>query len=704
MHPSPQSRMSVTPTTNANHSAISKITHVTNAKKSFIQRACSSPSIVSLYQEPFKEPSGIIADNISCTQNPPGINSESLDLPGSSQPKHSVYQNHMLNDDTLRQERQANTSSRNGNIGTGKYDLKQMITKLSKNDIEQLVGKTSKHMSNESLGRCNSENQVESKDSKQQFLGVSSIQKMQLDEESSLESTAVSNELQEMSTGIDPSQGCTSSENHINKKSVIEHLESNVSSTPMDFQEIESNSNKNNLSVPNLYATKDYKSSSSETPDTGESNLSSPFDNYQFWNCEIVNVTTVKSATENRSNLLEVSCDTKKESVTVDLENQASDKMSSAFEKTDTTSTKNISTDTNNDKDDKHLQDIEPSHLMNKTDNGREKVSYPGTREATPQSICYEDEKLLTDMHSPPKFEVDAEFIDTPHSSFDATCNKENNVITTKFDEENAPSFPTNEDYASNEEAMDCTDTEDSCLHSQQHLDSTSDYIFPSPSFSNFNAVKIKRWSEFSAEWNEANRPPQRTTTEIKHASVDLSVIEPESGPILPQTVVEFSEMNKVDALDIEMEIPELEIPEEHEREKIQQVVVDQELIKEDAGEEATETITKISKMHDIEDCLAESTKHAIFDHTKSMIEETDCLPNDEFQESFQEPNILIVDSMNVLKDCKPVDTLYLEKESEEQAAKVLDLNLYKPVERSKYSYNVYGHYNYRYLGTLELT
>ena len=61
----PQSRMSVAP--GARHSAVHRAMQSSNDKKSFLQRACSSPSIVSLYQEPFKEPDTIIAD-----YNPPG--------------------------------------------------------------------------------------------------------------------------------------------------------------------------------------------------------------------------------------------------------------------------------------------------------------------------------------------------------------------------------------------------------------------------------------------------------------------------------------------------------------------------------------------------------------------------------------------------------------------------------------------------------
>ena len=686
---SPQSRMSVAPTTNANHSGINKTTHVTNAKKSFIQRACSSPSIVSLYQEPFKEPSGIIADNISGTQNPPGIHSESLDLHGSSQPMHSVNQNLMSKEGNLSQEYRTNMSIQNGNTETGKYDLKQMITKLSKNDIEQLVGKISKHMSNESLGRCSSENQAEPKYLKQTWSGASSINKMQSDEGKSLESSAVPNEIKEMATAIDPNHVGVSSENQINQKSVIEHLDNNVTSTPMDFQEMESKSTKNNLSVPNLYAANEYKSSSSETPETGESNLSSPFDNYQFWNCEIVNVTTVKSVTEDCSNLEKVTCGINKEKTNVGLENQESNTPSSDIGIIDNTSPDSISTDTYNNKDDKYLDDVQHGHLINESDNGCEKMSSPGPVDASLKPICQADEKLSTDMYSSSKFEVDTEYIDKPQSSFDETCIKEHAIVATKSGDENVPSYPTNEDYASNEEAMDCTDTEDSCTHSQQQSDSTSDYIFPSPSFSNFNAVKIKRWSEFSAEWNEANRPPQKTTREIKHEPVEVSVIEPQTDLVVPETVVDLNEINKVAPFDIEMKTPELKVPEQHETERSKQVEVEQEINK--ADEEATEIIRKdtIYNMHEVEGHLSKSTKYAIFDHTKSMIEETDSLPNDNFQESFQEPNILIIDSMNALKECKSVDTFYLEKESEKQVANELDLNLYKPVEWSKHYYNV---------------
>ena len=57
--------MSVAP--GARHSAVHRAMQSSNDKKSFLQRACSSPSIVSLYQEPFKEPGTIIAD-----YNPPG--------------------------------------------------------------------------------------------------------------------------------------------------------------------------------------------------------------------------------------------------------------------------------------------------------------------------------------------------------------------------------------------------------------------------------------------------------------------------------------------------------------------------------------------------------------------------------------------------------------------------------------------------------
>merc|ERR1712133_240426 len=80
-HQSPQNRMSVTPNTNSKYSGVEKPTHLTHAKKSLISRACSSPSIVSLYQEPFIGPSDTLADNILGTQNPPGNNSEISNKP-----------------------------------------------------------------------------------------------------------------------------------------------------------------------------------------------------------------------------------------------------------------------------------------------------------------------------------------------------------------------------------------------------------------------------------------------------------------------------------------------------------------------------------------------------------------------------------------------------------------------------------------------
>ena len=93
--------MSVTPNTNSKYSGVEKPTHLTHAKKSLISRACSSPSIVSLYQEPFIEPSNTVADNILGTQNPPGINSEYSNLPMYNQQAQTVYHNQVYKQDDI---------------------------------------------------------------------------------------------------------------------------------------------------------------------------------------------------------------------------------------------------------------------------------------------------------------------------------------------------------------------------------------------------------------------------------------------------------------------------------------------------------------------------------------------------------------------------------------------------------------------------
>ena len=139
--------MSVTPNTNSKYSGVEKPTHLTHAKKSLISRACSSPSIVSLYQEPFIEPSDTVADNILGTQNPPGNNSEISNKPVINQPTKIVYNNHVSKQDNVPQKPGTKLLGQTGNDEFGRYDLKQMITKMSKNEIEQLVGKLSKPLS-----------------------------------------------------------------------------------------------------------------------------------------------------------------------------------------------------------------------------------------------------------------------------------------------------------------------------------------------------------------------------------------------------------------------------------------------------------------------------------------------------------------------------------------------------------------------------
>ena len=133
---------------------------------------------------------------------------------------------------------------------------------------------------------------------------------------------------------------------------MIEHLDNTVPQTAMNFQETERKPKRNHLSVPNLYDTKEYKSSSSETPETGESNLSSPFDNYQFWNCEIVNVTTVKSFVEDIPSPEEAHCDTNEEKMAADSIDSIKEPSSSPCEMMDDTSANQSPTrscDTKND-------------------------------------------------------------------------------------------------------------------------------------------------------------------------------------------------------------------------------------------------------------------------------------------------------------------------------------------------------------------
>ena len=147
MPQSPQNRMSVAPATNPRHSAITKAIQSSNDKKSFIQRACSSPSIISLYQEPFIEPPVIKLDNSKCTENPHGIISENLHTTNKVSDTNDL--NYKLKNSNVSQTSAPNQSKQYINDKPNKYDLKSLITKLSKNDIEQLVGKISKHMSND---------------------------------------------------------------------------------------------------------------------------------------------------------------------------------------------------------------------------------------------------------------------------------------------------------------------------------------------------------------------------------------------------------------------------------------------------------------------------------------------------------------------------------------------------------------------------
>ena len=122
MPPSPQNRMSVAPATNPRHSAITKAIQSSNDKKSFIQRACSSPSIISLYQEPFIEPPNNNVDNSKCTKNSPGIISENAPIIN----KNSDETNLNYNSKYVTQTLGSNQSKQNVNDDPNKYDLKKI--------------------------------------------------------------------------------------------------------------------------------------------------------------------------------------------------------------------------------------------------------------------------------------------------------------------------------------------------------------------------------------------------------------------------------------------------------------------------------------------------------------------------------------------------------------------------------------------------
>ena len=139
--------MSANPAMNSRHSSIAKTVQSSippKGRKSLIQRACSSPSIISLYQESFIEP-GSNADNSICTEKPPGIVS-----------KKSPTLNHQLRKTTLQYNSSCSDTSSTSDLYDSHQDIDPVINidngsttkhtiEPSRNCIKELAGEISNY-------------------------------------------------------------------------------------------------------------------------------------------------------------------------------------------------------------------------------------------------------------------------------------------------------------------------------------------------------------------------------------------------------------------------------------------------------------------------------------------------------------------------------------------------------------------------------
>ena len=533
--------MYVAPVANVRHSAISKEIQSSNDKKSFIQRACSSPSIISLYQEPFIEPPVIKFDNSICTESPNGIIPENLHITNKRSDKNNLNTN--LENSNVSQTSAKNHSKPNINDKPNKYDLKSLITKLSKNDIEQLVGKISKHMSNdrkyddEDTNMALQENRETKLDTE-----VTEVHEITQLDQNILSKSAMSNDVQEEKSLKHFKHKDSSIEGEIIQKNVIEHLDNDTKSSesPREYQETICGQNKAQIKVPPLYDTKVYKSSSSETPETGESsNLSSPSDSYQFWNCEIVNVTTVKNPSENDTAVMGIQSDDQSVNEEIVSSNSSFDSIEKVNGKMNRTMETSV---------DKFIS-YEESMSVEHKNIGLESKLDPNDKDRLMEQNENESLLPLTGIQECNVPSIHETFSNKNKAQSPATEDRALNELslTDKGRVVSMDTYGTHQitsqsvkDNQSSEEPMECSDTDESITESQEQVAVIPDNVYTSSSLSNFNLVKIKRWSEYSAEWNEMNRPQKAS---LGHIECKLEQTEDKNGQskmLVPTTIAEM--------------------------------------------------------------------------------------------------------------------------------------------------------------------
>jgi hypothetical protein len=135
-----------------------------NVRKSFIQRACSSPSIISLYQEPFIEP-GTNADNSTSSINSPGnISKESPPVKHQAH-KTTLQYNSNYSDVSSTSDLYNSNQDLNKNTNTNVESTMNCTAEISKdNNIKELAGEISKYYASVKDRNVKKENSNENED------------------------------------------------------------------------------------------------------------------------------------------------------------------------------------------------------------------------------------------------------------------------------------------------------------------------------------------------------------------------------------------------------------------------------------------------------------------------------------------------------------------------------------------------------------